>query len=258
LGGKLNQPYISAEVLEILHQFDSPTISNVIELFDVRPRNAGYMDPTIRALFPEMPPIVGFASTATSRASRPASQGTRSTLKQQIEGLERLPRPRIMVFEDVDCPIAAAIFGEVMCSMYQRFGCVGLITNGAGRDLDAIRKLGFPAFTSSVCVSHGYSHFEELNVAVRVGGIVVRPGDLIHADGNGIVVIPLDIAEKVAHACAAYINTETVILEYLRNKDIDVRGLQRAFDKHVALMKEISKNPDASPCGAASLEEGLV
>lgn len=254
----MNQRHISAEVLETLRKFDSPTISNVIELFEIRPRNAGYMDPTIRALFPEMPPIVGFASTATSRASRPASQGTRANLKQQIEGLDRLPSPRIMVFEDVDSPVVAAIFGEVMCSVYRRFGCVGLITNGAGRDLDAIRKLGFAAFTSSVCVSHGYSHFEELNVPVQVGGIVVRPGDLIHADGNGIVVIPLEIAEKVAKTCVAYINTETVILDYVKNKDADVAGLQGAFDKHVALMQEISKKLHVSPQSAASLEEGLV
>jgi 4-hydroxy-4-methyl-2-oxoglutarate aldolase len=254
----LNQHRISAEVLDTLHKFDSPTISNVIELFEIRPRNAGYMDPTIRALFPDMPPIVGFASTATSRASRAASGRTKANLKEQIEGLERVPSPRIMVFEDVDSPVAAAMFGEVMCSVYQRFGCVGLITNGAGRDLDAIRRLGFAAFTSSVCVSHGYSHFEELNVPVQVGGIVVRPGDLIHADGNGIVVIPLDIAEKVAHACAAYIKTETVILDYLKNKDVDVGGLQGAFDKHVALMKAISKKFHGSRQRATSLEQGLV
>lgn len=254
----MNQHRISAEVLDTLRKFDSPTISNVIELFDIRPRSAGYMDPTIRALFPEMPPIVGFASTATSRASRAASGRTKATLKEQIEGLERLPSPRIMVFEDVDSPVAAAIFGEVMCSVYQRFGCVGLITNGAGRDLDALRRLGFAAFTSSVCVSHGHSHFEELNVPVEVGGIVVRPGDLIHADGNGIVIIPLEIAEQVAKSCVGYINTETVILDYLKNKNVDVAGLQGAFDQHVALMKEISKEFHCSSRRPTTLEEGLV
>jgi 4-hydroxy-4-methyl-2-oxoglutarate aldolase len=254
----LNRRHISVQVLETLRKFDSPTISNVIELFDIRPRTAGYMDPTIRALFPDMPAIVGFASTATSRASRLASQGTRANIKEQIKGLQKLPSPHIMVFQDVDSPVAAAIFGEVMCSVYQRFGCVGLITNGAGRDLDAIRKLGFAAFTSSVCASHGYSHFEELNVPVEVGGIVVRPGDLIHADGNGIVVIPLEIAELLANTCIAYIETETVILDYLKKKDVDVEGLQDAFDKHVALMKKISKKLHGSFQQTTSLEEGLV
>src|SRR5436190_339016 len=59
---------ITADTLKRLAQFDTPTICNVIELFDVRPRYAGFMNAQIKAAFPEMPPMVGFASTASFRA----------------------------------------------------------------------------------------------------------------------------------------------------------------------------------------------
>jgi 4-hydroxy-4-methyl-2-oxoglutarate aldolase len=231
-GGKLSNQEVSTDVIDALRKYDSPTISNVIELFDVRPLNAGYVDSTITALFPEMPAVFGFASTATVRASSSAEKGSQASFRSQMEALSKLPAPRIVVFQDLDSPPAAATFGEVMCSVYQRFGCVAVLTSGAGRDLDAIRKLGFPAFASSVCVSHGYSHFEEVHGPVQVGGLTIHPGDLIHADPNGIVVIPTEIAREVAQACQAYIESEQVILNYLKKADVNIEGLQGAFDQH--------------------------
>ena len=62
---------ISQETLDRLAEFDTPTICNVIELFDVRPRNQGYMDHRVQCGFPELPPMVGFATTACFRADAP-------------------------------------------------------------------------------------------------------------------------------------------------------------------------------------------
>ena len=61
--------------LELLRSYDTPTICNVIELFAIRPRHTGYLDDRIRACFPEMPPMVGFACTATFRSAAPPRQG---------------------------------------------------------------------------------------------------------------------------------------------------------------------------------------
>ena len=66
---------LSIADLQLLGQYDTPTISNVVELFEVRPRHEGYMDKRIRACFPEMPPIVGYASTATMRTAFPKRSG---------------------------------------------------------------------------------------------------------------------------------------------------------------------------------------
>src|SRR5438309_1754708 len=190
--------------LELLAQYDTPTISNVIELFEVRPRNEGYMDARIRACFPEMPPVVGYASTATMRCAFPRREGdVYGSLDEQVARFADLAGPPIVVFQDLDDPPVAATFGEIMCSTYRAFGAAGLITSGAARDLDQVRRLGFSAFSNGAICSHGYSHIVDLYRAVRVGGVTVQPGDLIHADANGVTTIPLEIASEISDAAAA-------------------------------------------------------
>jgi regulator of RNase E activity RraA len=141
-----------------LTQFDTPTICNTIELFDVRPRNQGYMDGRIRACFPEMPPIAGYAATATMRCDAPRRSGdVYSSLDEQVARFAELPGPPIVVYQDLDDPCVAATFGEIMCSTYKAFGAAGLITSGAARDLDQVRRLGFAAFSNGAICSHGYA-----------------------------------------------------------------------------------------------------
>ena len=216
-------PQLSPEDLHLLAQYDTPTVCNVIELFDVRPRNVGYMDGRIRACFPEMPPIVGYASTATIRCAFPRPEGAvYGSLDEQLEAFTLIPGPPIVVFQDLDDPPVAATFGEIMCSTYQAFGAVGLITSGAARDLDQVRRIGFSAFSDGVISAHGYSHIVSIHVPVRVGGIAVHPGALIHGDANGVTDIPHEIARDVAHACADYVAAEAVILDFLKTGSKDV------------------------------------
>jgi 4-hydroxy-4-methyl-2-oxoglutarate aldolase len=208
----------SSEVLDKLRTYDTPTICNLIELFEVRPQNTGYMDARIKACFPEMPPIVGFAATATFRASAPPSgRNGYGSVQTQIERFADLSGPAIVVFQDVDEPSAAATFGELMCTAYQAFGAVGLITSGSGRDLDQVRALNFPIFTNGACCAHGYSHIPQVHVPVHVGGIAVNPNDLLHCDCNGVTTIPVEIAAELADAAYEYVAAEAVILDALRN-----------------------------------------
>ena len=124
---------ISASDLELLSKYDTPTICNVIELFDIRPRDQGYMDQRITACFPQMPPMVGYASTATFRSASPPKSGDiYSSMSDQVESFTELPGPAVVVFQDIDDPPAAATFEEVMCTTYQAFGAAGLITSGGG------------------------------------------------------------------------------------------------------------------------------
>ncbi|MGH9641963.1 MAG: RraA family protein [Terriglobales bacterium] len=220
---------VSAEVLDTLRRYDSPTVSNAIELFGVRPRNLGYFDSNIHALFPDLPPVVGFATTVSYCASCPPDEKSSTSFLAHIDALGAIPGPRIVVFEDVDSPPTAATFGEIMCAVYKRFGCVGIITSGAARDLHAIRRLEFPAFASAVSVSHAYGHFTSIHQPVRLGGITVSPGDVLHADANGVVVVPAEIAADVAEACSKYVAAEKIVLDYLNRTEVDPEGLQQAF-----------------------------
>ena len=119
----------SPAVLEQLRRYDTPTICNVVELFDLYPRTAGYMDGRIAACYPKLPPMVGYASTATFRSAAPPRAGNAySGLDRQVASFAELPGPPVVVFQDLDNPVASATFGEVMCTTYKAFGAVGLIT----------------------------------------------------------------------------------------------------------------------------------
>jgi regulator of RNase E activity RraA len=222
-------PALSRADLELLRRYDTPTICNVVELYDLRPRTAGYLDGRIRACYPHLPVMVGYASTATFRSAAPPRGGNvYAGLGEQVESFAELPGPAVVVFQDLDDPPAAATFGEVMCTTYKAFGAVGLITSGAGRDLEQVANLDFPCFTGGTICAHGYCHIPSVNVPVSVGGVTIHPGDLLHGDCNGVCTIPHEIASEVAHACAEYVAAEAIVLEYLRQGQIDPKGFSQA------------------------------
>jgi regulator of RNase E activity RraA len=234
-----------------LVQFDTPTICNTIELFTVRPRNQGYLDGRIRACFPEMPPVAGYAATATMRCDAPLREGdVYSSLDEQVARFAELPGPPVVVYQDLDDPCVAATFGEIMCSTYQAFGAVGLITSGAARDLDQVRRLGFPAFSNGAICSHGYSHIVDLHRAVRVGGITIQPGDLLHADANGVTTIPLAIAADIADAAVEFAAAEAIVLDYLRAGKPEVKAFADARRAMMDAIAALGRRVRARSAGA--------
>jgi regulator of RNase E activity RraA len=215
--------------LELLRRYDTPTVCNVVELFDLRPRTAGYMDGRIQACYPKLPPMVGYAATATFRSAAPPRAGdVYAGLAEQVASFTDQPKPIVVVFQDLDDPVASATFGEVLCTTYKAFGVVGLVTSGAGRDLDQVEPLAFPCFSSGTICAHGYCQIVQLNVSVSVGGVTVYPGDLLHGDRNGVTTIPNELASAVAHACAEYMAAEAVVLDYLKAGRVDAAGYAAA------------------------------
>jgi regulator of RNase E activity RraA len=198
------------------------------------------MNGRITAAFPEMPPIVGYAATATFRADAPP-RGTDaySSMADQAERFAELDGPAIVVFQDVDDPPVAATFGEVMCSTYQRFGAIGLITSGAGRDLDQVRAINFPVFSGGTICAHGYTHIPQIHVPVRVGGITVYPNDLLHADINGVTTIPHDIAAETADIGDEFVAAETIILDSLRDPNGSLTTFKEARAAAQAKMAQL-------------------
>ncbi len=237
----MSHPPLSAHALELLRKHDTPTVCNVIELFNIRPRNTGYMDQRIRACFPELPPMVGYTTTATFRSAAPARGDAYASLEKQVAAFAEVPAAPIVVFQDLDDPVTAATFGEIMCTTYQAFGAMGLITSGAGRDLDQVRALNFPAFTNGTICAHGYCHTPTIQVPVHVGGITLHPGDLLHGDCNGVTTIPHEIAGQVAEACDQFMLAEAVILNYLRGGNATPQGLSEARAESHRMMNDIQK-----------------
>lgn len=235
-------PGLSQDALAALAKYDTPTICNAIELFDVRPRHTGYMNDTIKACFPSFPPMVGYALTSTFRSLAPPRGGDAyASIDKQVESFAQLPGPAVVVFQDLDLPVASATFGEVMCTVYQSFGAAGLITSGGGRDLEQVERLNFPAFTSGAICSHGYCHIPSINLPVVVGGICIYPGDLLHGDLNGVTTIPHDIASEIPQVCEELAAAEKVVLDYARSSNKNVAGLAAARKECADMMSAINR-----------------
>ena len=186
--------------------------------------------------------MVGFACTAAFRSDAPPAGGDAyGSIQAQLEQFAALPGPPVVVFQDLDDPPVAAVFGEVMCSTYQAFGSVGLVTNGGGRDLEQVREIKYPVFTGSTICSHAYCHMLHLGLPVRVGGLMVEQGDLLHGDANGVTNIPLDIARDVADVCDEFVAAEALMLDYVKGpgeKSVDrFSELRAEFQEVVQKLK---------------------
>ena len=235
---------IHAEVLSKLAIYDTPTICNVIELFDIRPRNSGYVkSSTIRCNFPHLSPIVGYAATATAVAGYTDTwqqDASYPWLEEQVERFSELSGVPIVVIADSDSPQQAALFGEIMCSTYKAFGARGLVTDGAGRDIQQVQDLGdFQVFTNGNIASHGYFHLKQLYQPVTIGGLEIQPDELLHADENGITQIPKEIASQVADICDEFIASEGIILDALQQPNLSVTALYEARAEAEAMQKRL-------------------
>lgn len=224
---------IDQKYIDILKKYDSPTICNVIELFKIRSNTEGFLHHSIKAIFPEMPPMVGYAVTSKF-ASAEESKGPAeyNDLGRQVESLLAVPEPRIMVIEDVDKEPVGASFGELAAATYMAFGCAGIVTSGGARDTVAIRKRGLPLFATSHNVSHGYPRCMEMNVEVEIGGVAIKPGDLLHGDADGIVTVPINIMPQIALMCEKLTDMEKEWLDYVDSGRASPAGITDARNKY--------------------------
>lgn len=136
-----------------------------------------------------------------------------------------------MVMQDLDQPSGVgAYFGEVQSTIHKRLGCVGVVTNGHVRDLDEARPLGFHYFAGGVCVSHAYVHLVDFGGPVKVGGTVVRTGDLIHADKHGVLVVPPGIAGEIPEAAARIAEREQKIIGHCNSDSFSLEELKKLYE----------------------------
>jgi len=219
--------HLSAEELAALRRWPTCAISNAIELFNIRPRNEGFMLPEIKCIFPELGPMIGFAATAVISADSP--EGRRVPPPEWWEVVRKIPEPRVVVIHDLDRPVIGSFWGEVNANIHKALGCVGTVTDGSVRDLDEVREAGFHFFASCVTVSHAYVHLVEVGIPVKVGGLVVKPGDLIMGDKHGVISIPLEIAGDVPKAAQMVEDWERRVINFCKSKEFTVDGLKDRF-----------------------------
>jgi len=219
--------YLSREELEELRRWPTCATSNAIELFGIRPRNEGFMLPEIKCVFPELEGMIGYAVTGVISASSP--EGLRIQPPDWWEEILKIPEPRVVVLHDRDDPVVGSFWGEVQCNIHKALGCVGTVTDGSVRDLDEVREREFHFFSSCVSVSHAYVHLVEVGVPVKVGGLVVKPGDLIQGDKHGVISIPSEIARDVPKAAQLVEDWERTIINFCKSEEFTVNGLKERY-----------------------------
>ncbi|MGC1186504.1 MAG: RraA family protein [Candidatus Acidiferrales bacterium] len=220
---------VSTAHLEQLRRLSTCVVASAIERFGVRLRNTGFADSGVRCIFKDLPTTVGYATTARIRTSDPPMEG-RSYYDRTDwwNHLLTMPSPRIVVIEDMDDPPGLGAFvGEVHANILVSLGCAGLVTNGAVRDIEDVRKAGFPLFAGNISVSHGYAHVFDFGSEVTVGGLKIKPGDLIQADRHGVQTVPLEIAEKVPAAAEEILQIRRTIIGLCRSSDFSIEKLRK-------------------------------
>ena len=104
--------------------------------------------------------------------------------------------------------VIGSFWGEVNSNAHKALGCIGTITDGAVRDIDEMYNAGFKALARRTCVGHAYSTPVKWGCDVDVFGCPIKPGQLIHADKHGFLVIPDDDHEKLLDAVLFMDNNE--------------------------------------------------
>jgi len=185
----------------------------------------------IRCFFPELGPLVGYAATATIRARGEPAHGDQTALYQHVR---EIPEPRVVVVQDLDEPPGCgSLWGEVNATIFGALGCAGCVTDGCVRDLKEARAMGFQFFARGPGVSHAYVRVETVAEPVTVGGLRVTPGDLIHADQHGVLLIPHEVAAELPAAAERVIAGEQSLLKWVRSSDFNADELiERRRVKH--------------------------
>lgn len=227
---------LTSEQLHALRRLDACLLANAIETFNLRLRNEGFVDHTVRSLFPELAPMVGYAATVRIRGSAPPVAGPRfSERSDWWDYIQRLPAPRIVVVQDVSSqPGLCSLVGEVHMNVLRRLHCVGVVTNGAVRDIPAARTAGFHYFAGSIAVSHGYVHIVDFGQPVEIGGLKIGSAELLHGDLHGVQSVPLAIALQLPEAAAAIREHEQALIALCRSPDFTLEKLRQflALSQH--------------------------
>ncbi len=184
-------PLAHAELLQ-LKRWNTPTIYNGWEQITKRdPAADAFNIEETRDFMPQMGPMVGYAVTVVVQPSQKSHrEANPSGWSEYRRYVASVPGPKIVVVQDLDKPrVIGAFWGEVNSNMHRALGCVGTITDGGIRDLDEMTNAGFKALARRLCVGHAFSHPVRWNCDVEVFGRKVLPGDLIHADKHGFLVV---------------------------------------------------------------------
>jgi len=225
----MNGP-LSPDQFKALRGLDACTLANAIETFHERLRNEGFMDHSVRCVFPQFPPMLGYAATITIRGSSPpTADGPYPDRTDWWDYILKMPAPRVVVVQDVATrPGLGSLVGAVHMNILQALDCAGVVTNGAVRDIPAAERAGFHLFAGSISVSHAYVHIVEIGQPVEIAGLKIQSGDLLHGDLHGVQSVPLEIASRIPKVAAQITAEEQALIALCRSPEFSLEKLRAA------------------------------
>lgn len=223
---------MDAELLDLLRRVDTPTVCNAIEVAQGRRGFNAFTRGTVLASAPGEPAIVGYAATAQISGLAPPTEDPATIRARRMDYYRMMaeaPRPSVAVIEDIDFPhCVGAYWGDINTGVHKAFGVSGALTNGVMRDLGSLPE-GFPVLAGSIGPSHGFVHVRANAVPVTVFGLNLAPGDLVHADRHGALVVPPDIIPRLAAAIRKLQDTEALVLGPARRPGFDFVAFEAAW-----------------------------
>jgi len=225
----------TAEMLE-LRRWNTPTIYNGWEQISSQDpgKDAFNLEETIDYM-PQMGAMTGRAITVVCEPGNPIhkkqNSGAWSEYRRYVASVEG---PKIVVVQDLDKPrTVGAFWGEVNSSVHRALGCIGTIVDGAIRDVDEMTNAGFKALARRLCVGHAYSCPVRWNCEVEVFGRRIQPGQLIHADKHGFLVVRAEEEERLLEASRFLDSQEcqTMIAAARDSAGLTVEQMLKRFDE---------------------------
>lgn len=221
------------DLYELLKTVDTPTVCNAIEVAQGKRGFAGFTRSTVLASHPQAAPLVGYARTAKIAALSPSKEPPEAVRARRMDYYrymaEPVGGPAVVVIEDTDAPhCVGAFWGEINTTVHKGFGLEGTLTNGVMRDLGDLPE-GYPVLAGSIGPSHAFVHVTEIRTEVEVFGLKISPGDFIHADRHGAVVVPPEVMPGLGTAVRKLLSTEALILEPARQPGFDFDAFEKAW-----------------------------
>jgi regulator of RNase E activity RraA len=227
-----NMNTFSAAILEGLRAFDTPTICNALESILPESRSSGFNRRPLFSPSGRSRPVVGYACTARIQSRESLRGDAVARRLEYYADIERSPRPSLALVQDIDSPDRGlgAFWGEIQTNVHLALGCSGVITDGSVRDIDQIPEKFF-VLAGSVMPSHVFADIVDFNCAVNVAGVTVHPGDLVHADHHGMIIVPEEAVPALPAAATLISRKERIILDACRLEGFSVNHLRRAFEE---------------------------
>ena len=211
---------ITTALLDELREFDTPLLANTINFIDPTPAHEFYLSGEIQSVTPPLGPTVGIAFTAEIDSSTPGGVADTEFYWEQIEAMDRCELPIVWVVKAVGSrPEHECMIGDGMAKTLFAAGCVGLVSDSRVRDVPGLITTPFAAYCRGRAVHHGPLRFRAIDRAVEIGGVTIQPGDVVHANSDGVIRIPSGCLDRLAAAAIRNRAFEHEVHMYLRRTD---------------------------------------